>query len=237
MTSCGILQTNYIPWKGYFDQISTVDVFILYDSMQYNKNGWRNRNKIKTQNGSQWLTVPVTVPSLLTPINEIKTFNKTWAKQHWSSLSQNYSKADNFAEYKDVFEDFYLNLDEDNLSVINTKLIQLICDLLGFKTKIVHDTEFNIIGDRNERLVNLCTQVGADVYYSGPAAQCYLDEDLFKRNGIDVKWVDYAGYPEYRQRFPPFEHEVSILDLLFNEGKNARDFMKLSFADAVLERT
>jgi hypothetical protein len=225
---CAILQSNYIPWKGYFDLINSVDEFIFYDCVQYTKHDWRNRNKIKTAAGAKWLTIPVQTTDLFTAettVAEAKIADPNWRRKHWSSISQNYSRARHFKTYAGVFEKLYES-DELLLSKINQTFITKICSMIGIETQITDSTKYELIGDRNERLVNLCKQAGADIYLSGPAAQSYLDASLFENAGIKVEWMDYSGYPEYTQLFPPFDHYVTILDLIFNEGPQATQFMK-----------
>ena len=222
-----ILQSNYIPWKGYFDLINMVDEFILFDTVQYTKNDWRNRNKIKTMNGPMWMTIPVRQENLSQLIVDTKTSDELWAKKHWKSLVQNYSKAKYFKDYKDVFEEFYLNSEEEYLSQINYQLITTINTILGIKTKIRWSDEFELFDGQTEKLLGICKQCNASGYISGPAAKDYFDEGLAKQEKIQIEWMDYSGYPEYNQLFPPFEHGVSILDLIFNEGPNARKFMKV----------
>ncbi len=222
------MQSNYIPWKGYFDLINSVDEFIFYDCVQYTKHDWRNRNKIKTAAGAKWLTIPVQTSDLFTAITtvaEAQIADADWRRKHWSSISQNYSRARYFKTYAPTFEELYRS-DETSLSKINQLFITKICSLIGIETQISDSTRYELIGDRNERLVNLCKQSGADIYLSGPAAQSYLDASLFEKEGIQVEWMDYSGYPEYTQLFPPFDHYVTILDLIFNEGPQAPQFMK-----------
>ncbi|KAA5548455.1 WbqC family protein [Adhaeribacter rhizoryzae] len=226
MLKTAILQSNYIPWKGYFDLINSVDEFILYDEMQYTKNDWRNRNKIKTPNGVQWLTIPVKQDSLEQKINETKVFDPKWNIKHWRTLQQNYSKAPYFKFYKELFENLYLTNSTSYLSQINLLFITAICNELGIKTKITSSEQYSYGDGKTERLVNLVKATGGKEYVSGPAAKDYLNESLFEEAGIKVTWMNYAGYQEYHQLFPPFEHGVSILDLLFNEGPNASLFMK-----------
>lgn len=222
-----ILQSNYIPWKGYFDLINMVDEFILYDDMQYTRRDWRNRNKIKTSQGLKWLTIPVEVKGkYFQKINETKISDKDWAKKHWQSIKLNYSKAQYFREYKDAFEDLYLNCNEPYLSRINFKFINAINEILGIKTKIKWSSEFELVDGKSRRLLSICKDCDADIYLSGPAAKGYLDEEMFVKEGISVEWMDYSGYPEYDQLYPPFAHGVTILDLIFNEGSNAVKFMK-----------
>jgi hypothetical protein len=221
-----ILQSNYIPWKGYFDLINMVDEFIIYDTAQYTKNDWRNRNKIQTQNGLLWLTIPVQQANLSQLIIDTKVSDKSWAKKHWKSLIQNYSKAEFFQVYKEVFEDLYLGNQEEYLSLINYKFIIAINDVLGIDTKIQWSSEFDLVDGQTERLLGICKDCQAETYISGPAAKDYLDESLFEAENIKVEWMDYSGYPEYSQMYSLFEHGVSSLDLIFNEGPHATSFMK-----------
>lgn len=227
MKKIAILQSNYIPWKGYFDLINMVDEFILYDDMQYTKRDWRNRNKIKTPQGLKWLSIPVEVKGrYFQKINETKVSDKDWAKKHWQQIKQNYSKANYFNEYKNIFEELYLGCDEEYLSQINYKFITTINKILGITTKIRWSSEFELIDGQTEKLLGLCKDCDADVYISGPAAKDYFDEDLAQKENIQVEWMDYSGYKEYKQLYPSFEHGVSILDLIFNEGTNTTKFMK-----------
>ena len=222
-----ILQSNYIPWKGYFDLISSVDEFILYDDMQYTRRDWRNRNKIKTINGPQWLTIPVDVKGKYhQSIKDTQIIDNTWAKKHWNTIKQNYSKSKYFNVYELLFEDFFKNCREESLSLINYKFIRMINEILGIKTKISWSSDFILVDGKSERLLGLCKDCHATEYISGPAAKNYLDESLFEQHSIKVTWMDYSDYPEYDQRFAPFEHGVTILDLIFNEGHNAYKFMK-----------
>lgn len=231
MKKIAILQSNYIPWKGYFDLINMVDEFILYDDVQYTKNDWRNRNKIKTLQGIKWITIPVRQENLGQKIIDTKITDKKWNKKHWSTISQNYSKAKYFKDYKDIFEEYYLNNNEQYLSQINYQLIQIINKIIGIKTKIRWSSEFNLVDGRTENLLGICKACQADVYISGPAAKDYFDEELAKKNNIKVDWINYSGYPKYIQRYNyDFEHGVSILDLLFNTGFETTKYMK-SFGD------
>lgn len=227
MKKIAILQSNYIPWKGYFDLINMVDEFILYDDMQYTRRDWRNRNKIKTPNGLTWLTIPVEAKGkYFQKISETQISENDWAKKHWQSIVHNYSKARHFKEYKNIFEELYLTCDEEYLSQINYKFITTINEILGITTKIRWSSEFELIDGQTEKLLGICKDCNADIYLSGPAAKDYFDEELAKQENIQVEWMDYSEYGEYNQLFPPFEHGVSVLDLIFNEGLNATSFMK-----------
>ncbi|MDK2047386.1 WbqC family protein [Aliarcobacter butzleri] len=226
MKKIAILQSNYIPWKGYFDLINMVDEFIFYDEVQYTKNDWRNRNKIKTPQGIQWLTIPVRQESLDQKIKDTKISDKKWNIKHWRTISQNYSKAKYFKDYKDIFEELYLTCDEEYLSEINYKFITTINEILGIKTKLRWSSEFELVDGQTEKLLGICKDCNADIYLSGPAAKDYFNEDLAKQENIKVEWMDYSGYKEYEQLNPPFEHGVTILDLIFNKGDRAKEFMK-----------
>lgn len=227
MKRIAILQSNYIPWKGYFDLINSVDEFVIYDDMQYTRRDWRNRNKIKTPDGLKWLTIPVEVKGkYFQKINETIVSDGGWALMHWKTICQFYSKAKFFKDYKLIFEDFYLGSQDHHLSLINYRLIELVNSILGIKTKITWSTNYELLEGQTEKLLGICQQSGADVYLSGPSAKEYFDESLADKIGIKVEWMDYSGYPEYQQLYQPFEHGVSILDLIFNEGPNATNFMK-----------
>ena len=225
MKKISISQSNYIPWLGYFDLINRVDEFILYDDVQYTRRDWRNRNKIKTPKGLKWLTIPVDVKGkYFQKINETKISDKNWVINHWQQIKQNYAKAKNFKKYKDIFEELYLSCKEEYLSEINHKFIIAINQILGIKTKIRFSGEFEIYGNRTEKLINICKQCNATVYISGPAAKKYFNEELANKENILVEWMNYENYEEYEQLYPPFEHGVTILDLIFNT--DATKFMK-----------
>jgi len=214
MKKIAILQSNYIPWKGYFDLINMVDEFILFDEVQYTKNDWRNRNIIKTQQGLKWLTIPVRQESLGQLIKVTKVSDRRWGKKHWGSIVANYGKAKFFKEYKDVFEELYLKSNENYLSIINYNFITVVNDILGIQTKIRWSSEFELIDGQTEKLIQICKDCNASEYLSGPVAKGYFDDDVAKEANIKVSWMDYSGYPEYDQRFSPFEHGVTILDLI-----------------------
>lgn len=222
-----IVQSNYIPWRGYFDLINSVDEFILYDDMQYTRRDWRNRNTIKSAHGPIWLTIPVQVKGkYLQKIRHTVVADDKWSREHWSAIVHNYSRAAYFSEYRDLFQDLYRGSHEKFLSQINSHFISAICRILGIRTTISSSMDYDLTGGRTERLINLCKQTGASNYLTGPAAKAYLDEELFAREGITVSYIDYAGYPEYGQLYPPFEPRVSIIDLIFNHGSNATKYMK-----------
>ncbi len=222
-----ILQSNYIPWKGYFDLINQVDEFILFDQVQYTKNDWRNRNLIKTSTDRQWLTIPVKqLNSAEQKICDTEIAQHNWHKKHWQSLLTNYAKAPFFKDFRELFADLYLGCNETHLSQINYRFIIAINAILGITTKISRSSDYAMVEGKTERLVSLCRITHADEYLSGPSAKNYLNESLFNEANIRVSWMDYSGYPEYPQLHPPFQHQVSILDLIFNTGPDAPKFMR-----------
>lgn len=228
MKKIAIIQSNYIPWKGYFDIINSVDEFILYDDMQYTRRDWRNRNKIITYKGMQWLTIPVEVKGKYhQKINETRISDPKWAKKHWATIIHNYHNAPYFDYYKELFENLYLGINETMLSQVNYIFITAINDIFGIKTTIRWSSEFDLVEGKTEKLLEICKSLGATEYLSGSSAKAYLDESLFIQNGICVKWVDYTGYPEYQQQHShPFQHGITILDLIFNTGEKAINYMK-----------
>jgi hypothetical protein len=222
-----ITQSNYIPWKGYFDAIGTADEFVVYDDMQYTRRDWRNRNLIKTPAGPTWLTIPVEVSGKFhQKINETKVSDPRWFAKHWKTIEQNYAKAAHFKETKDFLGDLYHQATSVWLTEVNLHFLEGICRFLDLPFRYRLSSEFTLAEDRNERLVAICRELAGTDYYSGPAAKSYMDEALFAKNGIQVRYFDYGGYPEYRQLFPPFSHQVSVVDLLLNEGPKAGQFLK-----------
>lgn len=228
MKTVAILQSCYIPWKGYFDMISAVDEFILYDDMQFTRRDWRNRNKIKTPNGPLWLTVPVQVKGkFFQSIRETQIDGTEWADTHWKTITQNYKRAPYFDQVTAMIEPAYRrDQPHTHLSELNRELTEIICKELGIETKLSWSWDYNIVPGKTERLVDLCLQAGATRYISGPAAKDYIVDTLFEEAGIELEYFSYAGYPEYPQLWGGFEHAVTILDLLFNCGPEASQFMR-----------
>ena len=222
-----IVQSNYIPWRGYFDLVNSVDEFVLYDDVQYTIRDWRNRNIIKTPNGPLWLTIPVEVKGrYFQKLKDTTISDPTWGRKHWASITHSYSRAKYFSRHRELFEELYLRADEKLLSQINYRFIVAICRILGISTTISWSMDYNLMGDKTERLVHLCKQAGATEYLSGPAARAYLNEALFERGDIAISYMDYSDYREYTQLYPPFQSQVSIIDLIFNEGPDATNYMK-----------
>lgn len=221
MKTVVVLQSNYIPWKGYFDLVHDADLFVFYDDLQYTKNDWRNRNKIKTPKGAGWMTIPVGTDSRRL-ICDVTIKDSAWQEKHWGLLKQHYGKCPHFARYRVFFEEVYLGRQWRNLSEMNQYLIRSISEeLLNIETEFRDSREYDLTGQKLDRLMELVTKAGADSYVSGPAAKDYIEPTRFTEAGIELVWKDYSSYPEYPQRFPPFEHGVSILDILFNVGLDA----------------
>jgi hypothetical protein len=223
-----ITQSNYIPWKGYFDALNLADEFIIYDEMQYTKRDWRNRNKIKTSMGPAWLSIPVEVKGKFSQkISETKTSEKDWNVKHLKTIQSNYAKAKNYKEVKDFIEFLYDKTPLTSLSEINFWFLSEICKWMEIKTIMQSSQLFNLTAaNPSQRLLDICLQVHATHYISGPAAKNYLEENLFKDAGIIIDYLDYSDYPEYQQLHPPFEHGVTILDLLLNTGSDYKNYMK-----------
>ena len=222
------IQSSYIPWKGYFDIINSVDEFVLYDDVQYEKNSWRNRNKIKTRNGLMWLTIPVYHQGKSTQlIKDVKISYPGWAKKHFNSIQANYAKARYFRKYRDYFEELYLNSNSKYLHEINYQFISSICSLLGINTKITWSMEYHLSGNSpTERIIDLCKKSNSSIYLSGPRGSNYLDKELFNKNNIKINYYDYSNYTEYEQVSAPFVHEVSIIDLILCAGPDSDIFLK-----------
>jgi hypothetical protein len=227
MKRVAITQSNYIPWKGYFDLIASVDEVIIYDDMQYTRRDWRNRNKIKTPHGHQWLTVPVISKGKYhQAIRDTEISGNAWASSHWKALELNYRRAPFFEEISTWLEPLYRNEEFENLSIMNRCFIKRICEYLNIQTLFTCSWEYDLLPGKTERLAHLCKQAGGDHYISGPAAKAYIDEGVFKEKRIELVWYDYQDYPEYPQLWGEFVHDVSILDLLFNCGRSSSQYMR-----------
>jgi hypothetical protein len=229
---CVILQPSYIPWRGYFHQIYLADVFVFYDDVQYDKHGWRNRNRIKTHQGSQWLTIPVHGRGAPVDGRQIRAveidWSQPWNRKHWQSLQQSYRKAPYFERYAPLLEGFYRRRDE-LLADFTIDLTVRLAQELGIRhTRFLRSSELSAEaqahGDRTERLIHILQQVGADEYLSGPSARDYIEDEKFAAAGIGLEYIRY-NYPEYPQLHPPFDPQVSILDLLFMTGPEALSYI------------
>jgi hypothetical protein len=212
-----ILQPGYLPWLGFFDQLIRSDVFVYYDDVQFDKNGWRNRNRIKSPAGPHWLTVPVRITSLSQQILETKIDNRQpWARKHIGTIKQFYAQSPHLRRYLPELEEL-LTQRWENLVDLDIAVIKTLCDWLGIKRRMLRSSELGITGERSERLLQICRHVGTRRYLSGTAAQGYLNVELFAQNGIEVEWQNYQ-HPVYPQQHGEFVPYLSVLDLLLNCG-------------------
>ena len=219
-----IIQSSYISWKGYFDIINDVDVFVFLEDVQFTKQDWRNRNKVKTKDGVKWLSVPVKASKhhMSQQIHEvIVDSNSSWQRKHFNTFQMLYAKAKYYADYKYLIDDFYLNKKWESLSEMNIYMTKEICRVLGVKAEFYNSKDFNFKEIKTDKLVNICKHFGADYYLSGPAAMDYIEPEEFEEAGIVLEYKDYSGYPEYDQLYPPFDHYVTVLDVIFNCGPEA----------------
>jgi hypothetical protein len=221
----GVIQSNYLPWRGYFDLIDEVELFVFYDDVQYTKNDWRNRNRIKTAAGVQWLTVPVIHAQSAQQINETRLDDaKPWRRKHLGSIEQAYRMAPFFKTYYPAFASL-LSQSYGNIAELNHALTRWLMTQFDIATPVKHSRDFQLAGVRGDRLLDLLKQVGTTHYLSGPSARAYLDVPEFGRHGIQVEYktYDYAPYP---QLWGGSAGDVSALDLLFNTGPEARQHLK-----------
>jgi hypothetical protein len=221
-----IIQSCYIPWKGFFDLMGRCDEYVLFDSAQYVKRHWHNRNRIKTADGVQWLTIPVIAKGKFEqPINEVE-IEKSWADKHWRSLELAYRKAPFFEAFAPIVKGWYEQAEKQSLLTdVNAIFLHGLAGQLGLKTRIVSDKAYPAQGAKTERLLAIARSAGADRYLSGPSARAYFDESMFEAAGIATEWMSYEGYLEYPQLHGAFEHAVTTLDLLFNTGPEARRYL------------
>jgi hypothetical protein len=220
----GIIQSNFLPWRGYFDFIREVDLFILHDDLQYTKGDWRNRNMIKTSRGAEWISVPVHYRHTSQLIEEttIDT-SKPWARGMLNRIRDSYRKAPHFEPYFSELSELLLE-PAGSVSDLNLRLIKWVCSHLEIETPIHFSRQYNPQGAKTERLIGILKQLGATTYLSGPAAKVYLEPELFEQNSICLEYKVY-DYPEYEQLYPPFEPAVSVIDLLFMVGKDAKAYL------------
>ena len=222
-----ILQPNYIPWKGVFDLINQVDVFVFYDDVQYTKKDWRSRNKIKSPNGEHWITVPVITKGKREQlISEAEIDNtQNWQSKHYKSILGSYSKAPYFDQYSYIIDEIYINNKWKKLVDLNIFSTKLIADILGIKVEWYKSSDYNFTGDKSgEKVVKLCKQFDCNYFINGPASKAFMNQELFNKNNIELKYMEYE-YPQYKQLYPPFDHYVTVLDTIFHCGEEAKKFI------------
>jgi len=225
MTVIAIHQPQYLPWLGYFDKLDRSDVFCLLDTVQYKKNEFQNRNRIKTAQGWQWLTVPVTYrfPQRIDEVGVNQTVD--WQRKHLQALKTHYGKAPYFGAYIARFEEFYQQ-SHALMVEVNVASVQLLMDLLGLERKLVLASSLQVgTEDPTMRLVEICQTLGGDTYLSGRDGAKYMDETAFRGQEIQVVYQDFE-HPEYPQRHGPFEPNLSAVDLVFNCGPEGLNIMR-----------
>lgn len=225
---CVILQPSYLPWRGYFHLIYKADIFVFYDDVQYDKRGWRNRNRVKSPKGTQWLTIPVMSKGSRSNrflINQIQVnWDEKWNLKHWRTLNHLYSKAPYFTRYAPMLEEFYQQHPKF-LADFTIDLTTALAKEFGInRTKFIRSSSLGVVGSKTDRLVKILKQLGATYYISGPAAKEYIEKDKLYSEGISLEYMNY-DYREYNQLYPPFDPQVSILDLLFMTGPQAPKYI------------
>lgn len=219
-----ILQSSYIPWKGFFDIIHDVDTFVFYDDVQFTRQDWRSRNRIVSNGSPVWLSIPAG-SDIKRLINEVKFADSSWQHKHWATIRHAYSKSPYFKDYAASLEEVYLGRSWKSLSDFNQHMIRVIANMLGIKVDFVDSAALGVQGAKTERLINVCRKIGATHYLSGPSARAYIEPELFERENIELAYKNYSDYPQYPQESESFEHAVSVLDLLFNTGSSAPEFI------------
>lgn len=222
-----IVQSNYIPWIGYFDLIASVDKFVFLDDVQYTNRDWRNRNKVIGPNGVQWLTVPINNQYITreSKIFEVVVSDTKWKIDHLEKIRRNYKKSNYFSTVFPVVEEIYAAIESEHLSNLNQHITKALCVVLGIETLMYDSRDFVTSDDKNLRLVEICQSLGASVYFSGPAAQNYLNVGMFSREDIEVSWFDYK-YRAYPQLWGYSDMNVSIIDSMFNVGLDCLKILK-----------
>lgn len=225
-----IHQPNYIPWLGYFYKMANCDIFVFLNDALHSKKYYTHRSRIKTKDGVRWLTVPLSAKEV--KINELVICNDVkWQLKHWNIMETAYRKAPYWDEYSSYFKDIYdKKIIWSSLSELNYKIISIIRDLLGITTPTVESSELQIESKKgSERNLCICKQLGADIYLSGEGAKRYNDEEAFNREGINLAYTNYKyplRFPVYHQLWGDFAPNLSIIDLLFNEGPNSLEILK-----------
>jgi len=229
MKKIAILQSNYIPWRGYFDLINYVDEFIFFDEVQYTRRDWRNRNLIRNKEKKFWITIPViSKGKYFSKILDIKIFDGKWAKEHLNLFNRNYKNSKYFIETYSFLEEIYYKNNQDNLYLINRNIIIQICKYLKIKTKFNFSEDITILPKEQNpslRLIEICKEQKATTYVTGPSAKNYLDENLFTKENIKIEFFNYNKCKEYDQLKYKFIPKLSIVDCLFNCGSNKEDYL------------
>jgi hypothetical protein len=233
MKKIAILQSNYIPWKGVFDMINQVDSFVFFEDVDFTKRDWRTRNKIKTPNGIIWLTIPVKKSHRGAKIYEIEIANETdWQDKHFQTITHCYKKSPYFKKYSFLLESIYKEQTWNKLSDFNIYVTKLISANLGIKTEFINSKDLDTKGVKDDKIIEICQKLNANYYISGPSAKDYIDNNKFKNQNIKLAYIKY-DYPEYKQLYGEFNHNVSILDVIFNCGENAKEYIFMNNVEEV----
>jgi hypothetical protein len=221
-----INQPAYLPWLGYFERIAKSDIHVVLDHVQFEKNSFTNRNKIRVKDGTAWLTIPLATKGKFGNL-EIRNLEfvlgDKWKAKHWSSLKMNYSKASFFHQFMGTYESLYAREWSAFMPFVREMLLQHLLDL-GIKTKLLFSSEMGISGHKSELVLNICRVLGADIYLSGSQGKAYIDEKSFLDTGIIIEYQNYQ-HPIYKQVWPGFESHMGILDLIFNHGEDSSQIL------------
>lgn len=230
MKKCAIIQPSFIPWKGFFDIIQSVDIFVHYDDVQYTSSDWRNKNFIYGKNGLVRLTIPIKKTSRETLIKDVLIDNnQNWKKDHLKSIQRVYSKAKFYQEYLWIIEEIY-SFETIFLSDFVINATELISRSLGIETAFVKSSDLGIFGSKDDKLIRICQKLGATSYLSGPSAENYIELSKWKESNIEISFKNYR-YSEYNQLSKQFNHYVSIIDVMFNNGLNTINLIKEQYQD------
>ena len=234
-----IHQPNYLPWLGFFHKIILSDVYVAFDDVQFEKNSFNNRNKIKVHNGWTWLTIPIITSgqSKITMINNAKIKqNSNWNKKHFKSIKFNYAKAEYYDEYINFFNEVY-NKDWQTLADLNIYILKWLFKKLNIRTDLVLSSEIKEkFGSKDDLVLSICNKFNTDIYISGPKGKDYINEEKFKTDDIKIHYHDYT-HPKYSQLWESFLSHMSIIDLLFNHGhKSKKIIMENNLSQSELDR-
>ncbi len=214
-------QPNYLPWLGFFDKMQTSDLFIIEDDIQFERQGFTSRNKIKTIDGVRWLSVPIKHAKLPVKIKEVEISNEgepAWASRHWLTLKHSYCKAPFWSDYSGFFEDTYARR-WDKLIDLNMHIIRGVMQFLGIKTPLVTGSDLGVSGRKSELIIAQCKAVGGDTQLAGIGGKCYINPERFEEEGIKLCFQNFH-YPYYPQLHGKFESNLSVVDFLFCSGAN-----------------
>ncbi|MDO8530238.1 MAG: WbqC family protein [bacterium] len=223
-----IHQPEYLPWLGFFNRIDKADVFVILDNVQYQKNGFINRNRLKTAKGEAWLTVPVNGEQKSSSIDEVEIGGApAWNAAHWDLIESSYGKAPYFKDYAFLFEEAVLKRDFKLICELDYYFIKIVLDILGIKKEIVRASSLNPAGTATDLIVDICKKLGGNIYLAGPGGKNYMELEKFEKERIGVIFDEFT-HPQYPQLFPEkgFLPSLSIIDLLFNCGPGSLEIIR-----------